>query len=74
LRRGGKEVWLISVGERTVYVHTSVGAWNEYAVFAEWEIERLPEEEARELVFDHVKSQLFPGLKPLLSKIFAGVK
>jgi Uma2 family endonuclease len=71
---GAKEVWLVSVKERAVYVYSSPQEWEEYHVLSPWEVKGLLEDGTPELVRDWVESKLFPEFKPLLADIFARVR
>lgn len=70
---GAKEVWLISIRERTVTVYMSVDVWNVYPFYTPGDIELMTEAEISNLVRDRAESKLFPDFKPLLSEVFADV-
>jgi Uma2 family endonuclease len=69
---GAREVWLVSIEERSVYVHQNVEEFALYHLYDEEEAESFTEEERAVLVCDHVESRLFPDFKPLLEDIFEG--
>jgi Uma2 family endonuclease len=71
---GAKEVWLVSCEEFSVYVYTALGEFMIYHDFNPRELEMLSAAQKAELVFDHVKSPLFPEFKPLLKDVFEGLR